>query len=209
MGDIKPVDDLKPKPEQNSIIDNPEVAAAIKRFYVDNKGKTVPPYKHSYFTKPFGVRAKEIVDFVVEHKKPYKISVDPGYTIHAVRQQWYEGTRYLRLHMDPDHKYTQLLALMRCHVEFDYIEIRPRPALRGLLLELGEEKLILQDDKWKAELTEWLDSNPPEHAKFEKLEVELAESDIQWGYQQLIGVEKLYYGTFEQNKIVIIRFTHE
>ncbi len=188
---------------------DPEVTAAIKNFFVDNKGK-FPTYKHSYFNEKYGERAKEIIDEVVSTRKAIRIMVEKDYTIHALRQQWYEGTRYLRKHLDTtDHKYTQLLAFIKCRTEYDYIEIAPRPALRGALIDA---KGVL-DTAWREDLIEWMDSNPPEMAKFppenKYKELALSAADIEWANNQFVGVEKLFYWLFERDKITVVRYTHD
>lgn len=186
----------------------PDVQRAIKDFFVVNKG-VIPSRlaKHAYFNQRYAEKARDIIDEVLMTRKPYRIPLEEGYSIHALRNQWYEGSRYLRAHMDPKGKYHQALIHMKCRTEYDYIEIIPRQSLRGALLAATTSGTV--SATWREEFKDWLMSEPELESKFHKKDVVLADSDILWGHEQLIGIEKMFYAKFERNEILVVRFDHD
>jgi len=186
----------------------PDVLAVIKEHFTSqgNSLKRIAP--HAYYNAENAIRVKIILENVVKTKQPYKI-VAQNSSPNSLRQQWYEGARYLRDKLDPEKHYAKLYNNVRCRAGFDYIEVVPKLIMRAELLAIAPTAEGLADAKWRDDYRAWLDSDPELTSKFHRKNIVLADSDIAWAREQLAGVESLYLAKFERTEILVIRFNHD
>lgn len=205
------------KPPSTPWTPPPEVQAAIKDFFVTNKGQLPSRLaNHAYYSEKYALRAREIIDIVLATRKPYIIPLEPGDTIHKLRNQWYEGTRFLRQKLDPDGSYTKTLSMIRCTRGQTYIQISPRVILSSPSEDsnaISKPTTKLQgaiQSPWRDEFLEWLRAEPELESKFQRTKqvdnVILTDEDITWGNQQLIGLESLFIYKFTRDEVIVIRF---
>lgn len=186
-------------------INDPAVLAALKAHFITNKGLIAHRQKKpAYYSEPYGLRVKEIIDSIMATKKSVKILATEGASLYTLRQQFYEGSRYLRTMLDPHDTYKRIMPSIKCATCYDYIEISPRFTMRDALLKAPTAIVV----NWKEEMTEWLNSTPALDSKYTSTAL-LSPEDIQWCNEQLEGVEKLFLAEFKQTGIIIVRYNHE
>ena len=183
-----------------------ELRAQLKEFLAatsKQEPNEKPTKPHPYYTQSYADAARKIVDQIIATKHGYIMKLFGGNAITA-KIQWYQGCRYLKENSDSTGAYAQALKRIGCRAEPDQLSFYLKATFKPDIRELQPTEAT----PWRDDFLLWLDKPDKQmHEKFPTPQgVTLSEEDINWGNQQMIGLETIYLWKFEEHSITVIRY---
>ena len=184
---------------QDSVENEQEKLRAQLREFLDKAVPGKDKNTHRYYKEKFGLHAKKIVDEVTTTKNTHIVKLNGGNPVTA-RMQWYQGCKYLREKIDP--KYAANIQRVGSRHHGDFIEFYYKQFSEPDITAEGPIMAV----PWKDDFIVWLDKEKEVGEKFAPQGVYLTPDDIEWGRNQLAGLDKYYLSEFAEKTVTVIRY---